>query len=203
MDCTDKAFLINLEDGKTTKTQKVLPLMAVRNAREGKLVRVQQVLVLVGFVSLNLLVAFGLGRITAANRDWADHLIQPSFRPPSWIFAPMWTLLYIMIGFSAWRIYTEGKFDGVRLAAYVIQLAFNFMWTPIYFGWHQLFLGLIDIVFMWISIVVSMAVFMRVDKVAALLLIPYLMWVSFATILNGAYWWLNFGTYKYGNGGGN
>ena len=81
-------------------------------------------MVLAVLLSINLLGGYILGRITAANLDWADHLIQPSFRPPNWLFAPVWTTLYIMIAFSAWRVYTDGKLNGVRLAAYIVHLVF-------------------------------------------------------------------------------
>jgi len=118
-------------------------------------------------------------------------LIQPSFRPPNWLFAPAWTVLYLMIAFSGWHLYVNAQFTGVRAVVYGIQLVFNFLWTFIFFGCHQMFIALIDIVLLWFSIIAAFMLFLQVDILAAVMLTPYFLWTSFATCLNAATWWLN------------
>jgi translocator protein len=114
----------------------------------------------------------------------------PSWAPPPWLFGPVWTVLYLLIGTSAWLVWRlEPKGPALRL--WGAQLALNLAWTPLFFGLGLRFIALVDIVLLWLLIVATIVFFARRSKTAAWLLAPYLAWVSFATVLNAAYWWLN------------
>ena len=142
------------------------------------------------------LVAGGVGTIftVSAIPTWYVGLTKPSFSPPNWIFAPVWTTLYILMGIAIYLVWKKGlKTKKVRDAVYLfgVQLVLNAIWTPIFFGMHNLLLALIVIIAMWIYIVKTIRAFAKVDKTASLLLYPYIAWVSFATILNASVWLLN------------
>jgi tryptophan-rich sensory protein len=120
---------------------------------------------------------------------WYVTLHKPSFAPPSWIFGPVWTLLYLLMGISFYLIWSQGwRAKKVRIARnyFLAQLGFNFIWSPVFFGLRSPFLGLIVIITMWTLIVMTMKKFYPLSKPAAYLLIPYLLWVSFATVLNAS-----------------
>lgn len=125
--------------------------------------------------------------------DWYERLAKPPWRPPNRLFAPVWTALYFTIAVSGWLVWREAGFSGAALAlvVYAIQLVLNAAWTPIFFGLHRPGLGFLDIVLVWLSIVATMLLFYPVHAGAALLLLPYLLWVSFAAALNFAIWRLN------------
>jgi len=125
--------------------------------------------------------------------DWYERLAKPHWRPPNRLFAPVWTALYFTIAVSGWLIWREAGFSGAALAlvVYAIQLVLNAAWTPIFFGLHRPGLGFLDIVLVWLFIVATMLLFYPVHAGAALLLLPYLLWVSFAAALNFAIWRLN------------
>jgi tryptophan-rich sensory protein len=120
-------------------------------------------------------------------------LKKPAWRPPNWLFAPVWTVLYLMIALAGWLIWREAGFAGagLALAAYALQLVVNAVWTPLFFGLRRPDLGFVDIVLLWLSIVATIALFAPIDVVAAALLVPYLAWVTFAGALNFALWRLN------------
>ncbi len=124
---------------------------------------------------------------------WFAALEKPFFNPPSWLFAPVWTTLYVAMGVAAWRIWcqpaTVARTQALR--QFCIQLALNAAWTPVFFGAHALAGGLVVIVLMWIAIAFTIRRFHCLDKIAAWLLVPYLAWVSFATLLNVALLALN------------
>jgi len=124
---------------------------------------------------------------------WYSHLVKPSFNPPNWIFGPVWTTLYFMMGialFLVWRgVWDKNKKKAVTI--FSIQLFLNLIWSILFFGLHNPFLGLIDIVLLWISILWTVLSFHKISKAAALLLLPYLLWVSFASVLNYSVWMLN------------
>jgi translocator protein len=125
--------------------------------------------------------------------DWYERLKKPSWRPPNRLFAPVWTVLYIMIACSGWLVWRQAGFAGAALplAVYALQLVLNAAWTPLFFGLHRIDLGFLDIVLVWLSIIATMALFWPIHVGAALLLAPYLAWVSFAMALNLAVWRLN------------
>lgn len=125
---------------------------------------------------------------------WYAGLIKPSFSPPNWIFAPVWTILYFLIGISVFLVWKKGiKNKEIKIAIYYFsaQLFFNFLWSVIFFGLHQPLFAFIDIIALLIAIVLTMIKFNRISKTALYLLIPYLLWVSFAAVLNGAIVLLN------------
>ena len=125
--------------------------------------------------------------------EWYKRLKKPSWRPPNRLFAPVWTILYVMIAISGWLVWQEAGVDGAALplAVYALQLVLNAAWTPIFFGLHRPDLGFVDIILVWPSIVVTIVLFIPIHVGAALLLVPYLSWVTFATALNFAVWRLH------------
>ena len=118
---------------------------------------------------------------------WYAQLVKPSFSPPNWLFGPVWTLLYALMGvslFLVWR--AEGKKKGVRYAVLVfgMQLVLNFLWSVAFFGLHFPLLGVIAIIALWVAIFLTILEFRNISTNASLLLIPYIVWVSFAALLN-------------------
>jgi tryptophan-rich sensory protein len=126
---------------------------------------------------------------------WYPTLVKPIFNPPNWIFAPVWSLLYIMMGLAAGMIWNRLELDesNVKKAMkfFVIQLGLNALWSYLFFGLHNPLLALVEIIVLWLMIFETHIQFKKVDKVAANFLLPYLAWVSFATVLNASIWWLN------------
>lgn len=121
--------------------------------------------------------------------SWYAGLNKPVFSPPNWVFGPTWTLLYFLMGVSFYLVLKKGwKKKIVRSASkfFLAQLGLNFLWSPVFFGLKSPLLGLITILAMWILIVITMRKFYPISKSAFYLLIPYVLWVSFATILNAA-----------------
>ncbi len=131
---------------------------------------------------------------TPAIPTWYAGLVKPALNPPSWVFGPVWTLLYALMGIAAFIIWEKGfgrKDVKVALGLFALQLALNAIWSPIFFGLQNPGLALIVIAFMWIAIVFTIISFSRLSKIAAWLLVPYLAWVSFASYLNASIWMLN------------
>ena len=126
---------------------------------------------------------------------WYPTLVKPVFNPPNWIFAPVWSLLYVMIGVAGGRVWNRIEFDKENVKSafklFFAQLALNALWSYLFFGLHNPLLALIEIILLLIMIFETYTKFKKIDKVASILLIPYLAWVSFATILNASIWWLN------------
>lgn len=148
--------------------------------------------VLAGFIILCLGVGVVSGVMTAgAMVDWYPSLNKPTFNPPSWIFAPVWTLLYIMMAVAAWRVWLAGPSSKPALNLFFIQLVLNFLWSIYFFGLHSPALALIDIIAMWIIIALTTRAFFKIARPAGWLLVPYLAWVSFAVVLNANIWWLS------------
>lgn len=119
--------------------------------------------------------------------SWYVTLNKPFFTPPNWLFGPAWSVLYILMGISAYLVYQKGiKNAKVRqgLIIYGIQLVFNGLWSFLFFGLRSPFLGLFGIAILWLLIVWTIFKFSKVSKTAAIILIPYLLWVSFASLLN-------------------
>ena len=128
-------------------------------------------------------------------RDWFPFVEKPFFNPPNWVFAPVWTFLYILMGVAGGLVWARMDFerDAVRNALFVfaVQLALNGFWSILFFGLRNPLLALIEIILLWLMIYETLGKFRKIDKTAGLLFIPYLAWVSFAVILNGSIWWLN------------
>ena len=130
---------------------------------------------------------------TEAIPGWYASLNQPSFNPPNWVFGPVWTMLYIILGFSLFLIWKlpSGKERNQAIIVFMVQLIFNFCWSFFFFYFKMIGLALLDIVVLWIMIVAMLVRFYKLKPVAAYINIPYLLWVTFATALNIAYFFLN------------
>ena len=134
------------------------------------------------------------GLFTAtAIPGWYRELNQPSFNPPDQVFGPVWTILYLLMGISCYRIWLlpDSRKKNIALFVYAVQLLLNFGWSFLFFYFHLIGWALVEIVILWLSIFFMIRLFLPLDRIAALLNIPYLLWVSFATALNAAYYYLN------------
>ena len=153
--------------------------------------RLKAVLALAGWLALCYSAA-SLGAFFMPG-EWYATLKKPSWNPPSWIFAPVWTALYTMMAAAAWLVWRRGGFAAQRrpLALFLAQLVLNATWTPLFFGLHWPGIAFAEMALLWVAIVATLAAFRPVSNVAAWLLAPYLVWVSFAALLNFALWRLN------------
>jgi tryptophan-rich sensory protein len=125
---------------------------------------------------------------------WYSTLIKPSFNPPNWVFGPVWTTLYTIIGISLYLVIKDGidsKEKKIALIVFSVHLVLNSLWSILFFGMRNPFLAFIEILILWGMIVYTMLLFKRIDQKTVYLLTPYLLWVSFATILNFSIWRLN------------
>ena len=130
----------------------------------------------------------------AAIPVWYAHLEKPFFSPPNWVFGPVWTVLYFLMGVSLYFIWTskgKDKEKQIAFTYFAIQLLLNILWTPLFFGFQSPIFGLITILLLVFFIIRTMQSFIKISPVAAWTLIPYLLWVSFATILNASIVFLN------------
>ncbi len=125
--------------------------------------------------------------------DWYLSLAKPSWTPPGWIFGPVWTLLYILMGISAWLVWKEAGIWSAKLplALFIMQLVLNALWSWLFFGLNKPGLALIDIVVLWTGILAVMLLFWQIRPLAGALFAPYLAWVTFAAALNLAIWLMN------------
>lgn len=145
---------------------------------------------------ISLAISLGVGALSALlsrnSMDIYDFINQPPLSPPGWVFPVVWTILYILMGVAAWLVWQEGGAERRgALEIYALQLVFNFFWTLIFFNAQRYGLALIWILILWGLILATVRAFRRVSPVAAKLMIPYLLWVSFAVYLNAGVWWLN------------
>jgi tryptophan-rich sensory protein len=143
-----------------------------------------------------LVIGYFSGIVTrSAIMDWYPTLIKPSFNPPNWIFAPVWSMLYVMMGVAAglvWdRMDSNKEVVKKALIVFAVQLALNALWSYLFFGLHNPMLAGLEIIILWLVIYETYLQFSKINKIAGYLLIPYLAWVSFAMILNASIWWLN------------
>lgn len=130
----------------------------------------------------------------ASVQTWYSILNKPSFSPPNWVFGPVWLILYFMMGVSAYLIWIKGlknKKVKTALMFFLLQLFLNFLWSILFFGLHSPILGLIDILLLWLLIILTILRFYKISRPSSYLLIPYLLWVSFASILNFSIFILN------------
>jgi translocator protein len=148
-------------------------------------------------ISIALTVGIGsLGGIFTASeiQGWYLHLNKPSWNPPNWLFAPVWTGLYTLMGISFYLIWKANVDKHVKTWAIIIfiaQFALNFLWSFIFFKQHQMGWAFVEIVVMWLAILCTIIAFSRINNIAAWLLVPYISWVSFAGMLNYSVWMLN------------
>jgi len=130
----------------------------------------------------------------SAIQTWYTDLIKPVFNPPNWLFAPVWTILYFLMGIAAYLIWKEGlnkKEVRLALGLFLIQLMLNALWSMIFFGLQNPSWAFAEIIILWLAILATLMSFIRISKTAAWLLSPYFLWVNFAAYLNCAIWLLN------------
>jgi tryptophan-rich sensory protein len=146
-------------------------------------------------IMLVCLAAGGIGAFatTPEIAGWYKTIKKPSWNPPDYVFGPVWTTLYIMMAIAAWLVWKPGGFKAatVPLTLFAVQLLLNTAWSFIFFGQHQIGWALVDIVLLWVAIVATTISFFSHSTLASWLMIPYLLWVSFATALNFTIWRLN------------
>lgn len=140
--------------------------------------------------------AGAIGSVFTASSltDWYSLLEKPVFNPPSWVFFPVWTLLYTLMGISLYIVWEKGlQYRKVKIGLLIfgIQLVLNILWSFLFFGLRSPYYGLIGIIFLWLTILLTIVQFRNISKTASYLLVPYILWVSFATLLNYNLWILN------------
>ena len=131
---------------------------------------------------------------TGAIPTWYAALQKPSFTPPNWLFAPVWSTLYLLMGIAAFLVWRKGLADRqvrIALIIFLIQLILNILWSVVFFGLESPLSGLIVIIVLWIAILITILRFWKISHAAAWLLVPYIVWVSIATALNASIWALN------------
>jgi translocator protein len=153
--------------------------------------RARQAMALVGWLALT----FGAATTGAfvSTGGWYASLVKPSWNPPGWLFGPVWTLLYALMAVAAWLAWQRGGWKAQRraLGLYLLQWALNALWTPLFFGLHRPGLAFGEIVVLLLAVLATLIAFWRVRLSAGLLLVPYALWVAFATTLNFTIWRLN------------
>ena len=149
------------------------------------------------YISLALIllvtfVASGIGGFVTSSfkEPWYSQIVLPTFNPPSWVFGPVWTLLYIFMSVAVWIAWKKTSNKKI-LQLYFVHLFFNAIWSIIFFGFHQIFIALIDLGIILIFIILLMKIYYQVSKISFLLMIPYLLWSSYALILNTTIFYLN------------
>jgi tryptophan-rich sensory protein len=153
----------------------------------------RQIPALAGWLGVTF-VAAAIGAAASVNAGaFYAQLVRPEWAPPAWLFGPVWTVLYLAIGIAAWLVWRVGGFRAARgaLTLFLAQLALNALWSWLFFGWHRGALAFADILLLWALIIATLIAFWRVRVLAGCLLVPYLLWVSFASVLNHAVWQLN------------
>ena len=148
-------------------------------------------------LSVGIPVAGGLaaGLLSGSgDGSWYKTINKPTWNPPSWVFGPVWTTLYILMGIAlylVWRKEDNSKMKGWAIGLFFFQLALNFAWSFIFFSLHEIGWSLVEMLLMWICILLTIFMFARYSKLSAWLLVPYISWVSFATVLTWTIWLLN------------
>ena len=153
----------------------------------------RQLLGLAGWILLSFAAA-GAGGIASANSgSFYTQLDRPGWAPPPWLFGPVWSALYLMMGVAAWLVWKERGFDGARtaLALFIAQLAANALWTWLFFAWQEPRLAFAEILILWLMIFATIVAFWKVRALAGALLVPYLLWVTFASVLTYSLWQRN------------
>ena len=148
-------------------------------------------LALAGWIVLSFCVAGVAG--AARPGAWYRGINKPSWNPPDWVFAPVWSLLYTLMGIAAWLVWQQRAKTAVQLALglFVVQLLCNALWSWLFFGWHRMGVAMLELMVLWCLILATIVAFWQVRPLAGGLLIPYLTWVSFAGFLNYTLWRLN------------
>ena len=142
-----------------------------------------------------ILIAFSAGWFGSQfpPGQWYDTLVKPAWNPPGWVFGPVWTLLYFLMGLSAWLIWRQGGLQSnlLPLGVFMLQLVLNALWSWLFFGQQLIGVAFIELILLIAAIVATIILFWPRNMTAALLLAPYLLWTLYASTLNGALWWIN------------
>ncbi len=149
---------------------------------------------LAGFILLCLAAGWIGSIFTGSSVDtWYQTLQKPPWNPPEWVFGPVWTVLYVLMGIAAWLVWREYGFTGapVAMGLFLTQLALNILWSGIFFGLREPGWAAVEILFLWAAVLGTMVLFGRLNRAAGWLFAPYLAWVTYATTINFAVWWLN------------
>lgn len=153
----------------------------------------RQISGLIRWLALSFLAAL-IGAVASIDaKTFYAQLVQPDWAPPAWLFGPVWTTLYAMMGVAAWLVWRQGGFNQQikPLTFFLVQLAVNALWSWLFFVWHLGASSFFTIVILWLLIIATIIQFYRISVAAALLLVPYLLWVSFAALLCHSIWTLN------------
>jgi tryptophan-rich sensory protein len=149
---------------------------------------------LAGWLVLTFIFA-AIGALASSQAgEFYQQLDRPAWAPPAWLFGPAWSVLYLLMAIAAWRVHRASAATGgarAELTLYTVQLAFNALWTWLFFGWHLGAVAFIEILLLWLMIAATIRAFWRRDRWAGLLLVPYIAWVSFATCLCYSIWQRN------------
>jgi len=168
-----------------------------------RITRTCQLMTFVGF----FIVVMGSGEVGRLStqwlwveHSWSEQLIRPPYVPPhDYDFRVLWILFYVSIAFAGWRVSMRRQFTKLRVFAYVCLLLFNCLWVPVFFGWRQLFLALVDVVLLLMASMLTFVTFLQVEKKAGFVLLPYVIWVLFMACVTAGYWWLNYETQGFYN----
>ena len=151
-----------------------------------------------GYLVVLIVLCLGVAGIASmvtipAIQGWYKDLVRPSFTPPDGVFGPVWTVLYVMMALAAWRAWgrDQYKWDSPCIRLFLTQLALNFAWSFMFFKFHLIGAAAIEIVILEIAIIVTTVAFLMRDRIAGMLMVPYVLWVAFASALNIAFWRLN------------
>lgn len=151
-------------------------------------------MMLLGIVLLSVVLGTGVG-LWFGPGDWYAALAKPTWNPPGWLFGPVWMLLYVLIGISAWLVWRERRAPAgerrIAWAAFALQAVLNLAWTPLFFGLKSPGLAFLDISLLWLAVLWTTLRFGRIRPLAGYLMLPYVLWVSFALVLNGTIWLMN------------
>ncbi|MFH1234590.1 MAG: TspO/MBR family protein [Candidatus Diapherotrites archaeon] len=154
----------------------------------------KKIQLLAGCIIVCFAAAFIGSVFTVSNiPTWYASIKKPELTPPNWIFGPVWTALYLMMGIALYLVLEKGWNEKAKLpvAVFAIQLALNTIWSILFFGYHLLFFAFIEIILLWLAILANILLFKKVSRKAALLLVPYILWVSLASYLTYSVWMLN------------
>lgn len=144
---------------------------------------------LAAFVAATVGIGIAIGTMNLPG-EWYAALNKPPFNPPNWIFAPVWSVIYVLIAVAGWRTW-ERERHGFAMALWAAQMALNFIWSPVFFSAHRIDLALVVILALLVTIASFIVVQWKADRAAAVLFLPYAAWVAFATLLNAGIWLLN------------
>jgi tryptophan-rich sensory protein len=156
----------------------------------------KNILILIGFIVISEVAGVvGSFFTTPAITSWYSTLEKPLFNPPNWVFAPVWTILFLLMGIAAYLVYTKVEIiEPIRKSAismFSLQLVLNILWSILFFGQHSTFFALLEIIILWVAILYTIILFFRISKTAGWIMLPYILWVTFATYLNFQLWFLN------------